>query len=56
MSSGKSIELIFQLDTAVSINVMLQDSRTLLSMYNGSVKWSLGLCLVVVKDREGKSK
>ena len=67
-TSGKSIELTFQLDTAASCNVMsfqdyvrlgrpkLQDSRTLLSMYDGSVKRSLGLCVVVVKDKEGKSK
>ena len=66
--SGKSIELTFQLDTAASCNVMsfqdyvrlgkpkLQDSRTFLSRYDGSVKRSLGLCVVVVKDKEGKRK
>ena len=67
-AGGKRLELTFQLDTPASCNVLslpdyvqlgspkLRDSEILLSMYDGSVKRSLGQCLVVVKDREGKSR
>ena len=34
----------------------LRDGGTLLIMYDGSVKRSLGLCIVVVKDVEAKSR
>ena len=67
-AGGKCLELTFQLDTAASCNALSlpdyvqlgspksRDSGILLSMYHRSVKRSPGQCLVVVKDREGKSR
>ena len=55
----REFKLVCQLDSAASCNVLayrdyrLERSCTTLTMYDGSVRRSMGSCLLTVRDKEG---